>query len=35
MLPILAHSWRSFLKIKGINLVAGLLIGALMLSLGL
>jgi len=34
-LPILAHSWRSFLKIKAINLVIGLLIGALMLSLGI
>lgn len=34
MLPVLAHSWRSFLKIKGVNLVTGLLIGALMLSLG-
>ena len=34
MLPILAYSWRSFMKIKGVNLATGLLIGALMLSLG-
>jgi hypothetical protein len=34
MLPVLAHSWRSFLKIKVINLVTGLLVGALMLILG-
>jgi hypothetical protein len=34
MLPILAHSWRSFTKIKSVNLVMGLLIGSLMLSLG-
>jgi hypothetical protein len=34
MLPVLAHSWRSFMKIKSVNLVIGLLIGALMLSLG-
>jgi hypothetical protein len=34
MLPILAHSWRSFLKIKAVNLITGLLIGALMLGLG-
>jgi hypothetical protein len=34
MLPILAHSWQSFLKIKAVNLVTGLFIGALMLGLG-
>jgi hypothetical protein len=34
MLPILAHSRRDFLRIKGINLMAGLLIGAAILSTG-
>jgi hypothetical protein len=34
MLPILAHSWRDFMKIKGINLLAGLLVGALILGFG-
>jgi hypothetical protein len=33
MLPVLAHSWRSFMKIKSVNLVIGLLIGTFMLSL--
>jgi hypothetical protein len=34
MLPLLAHSRRDFFRIKGINLLAGLLVGAMMLSLG-
>jgi hypothetical protein len=34
MLPILAHSWRDFARIKAVNLVVGLLIGGLMLGLG-
>jgi len=34
MLPLLAHSWRDFLKVKAINLVAGLLAGAALLLAG-
>jgi len=34
MLPMLAHSRRGFLQIKGINLLVGLLIGALCMALG-
>jgi hypothetical protein len=34
MLPILAHSRRDFVVIKGINLLAGLLVGAAILSAG-
>jgi hypothetical protein len=34
MLPILAHSRREFFRIKGINLLAGLLVGVLLLCLG-
>lgn len=34
MLPILAHSRRDFVTIKAINLLAGLLVGAAILSLG-
>jgi hypothetical protein len=34
MLPLLAHSRREFLKVKGINLVAGLIAGSLLLALG-
>jgi len=35
MLPLLAHSWRDFLKVKAINYVAGLLAGtALLLASG-
>ena len=35
MLPLLAHSWRDFLKVKAINLAAGLLVGCIMLMAGL
>jgi len=35
MLPLLAHSRLDFLKVKAINLAAGLLAGALLLALGL
>lgn len=34
MLPLLAHSWRDFLKVKAINVFAGLLAGVLLLALG-
>ena len=34
MLPLLAHSRVDFLKVKAINLVAGLLAGSLLLLLG-
>jgi hypothetical protein len=34
MLPLLAHSWRQFLEIKLINLVAGLIAGGLLLMVG-
>lgn len=34
MLPLLAHSRRDFFIVKGINLIAGLVVGALMLLLG-
>lgn len=34
MLPLLAHSRRDFLMVKAINLVAGLIVGAVMISLG-
>jgi len=34
MLPLLAHSWREFLRIKAINLLVGLSVGALLLLLG-
>ncbi len=34
MLPLLAHSWRDFLKVKAINLLAGLLAGAALLLAG-
>ncbi len=34
MLPLLAHSWRDFLKVKAINLAAGLLVGGAMLLAG-
>jgi len=34
MLPLLAESWRDFVKVKAINLVAGLVVGFLMLALG-
>jgi Putative, 10TM heavy-metal exporter len=34
MLPLLAHSRRDFLKVKLINLVAGVLVGALSMALG-
>ena len=33
-LPLLAHSRKDFLKVKAINLAAGLIVGALMLWLG-
>jgi len=34
MLPLLAHSWREFLRVKAINLLVGLAVGALLLLLG-
>ena len=34
MLPLFAYSWRDFLAVKGINLIVGILVGALFLSLG-
>ncbi len=34
MLPLLAESWRDFLLVKGINLVAGLAVGVLLLLAG-
>ena len=34
MLPLLAHSWREFLKVKAINLAAGLLVAAMMMLAG-
>jgi len=34
MLPLLAHSWRDFLKVKAINLAAGLLAGGILLLAG-
>ena len=35
MLPMLAHSRTDFLKVKGVNLAVGLLIGGVMLALGI
>ena len=34
MLPLLAQSWRDFLKVKLINLVAGLLVSGALLMAG-
>jgi len=34
MLPLLAHSWRDFLKVKAVNLVAGLLVAGVLLVAG-
>ena len=34
MLPLFAYSWRDFLAVKGINLLVGILVGALLLGLG-
>ena len=34
MLPLLAHSWRAFIKVKIINLVVGLIVAALLLLVG-
>jgi len=34
MLPLLAHSWRDFLKVKAINLVAGILVGGILMMVG-
>lgn len=34
MLPLLAHSPRDFLRVKAVNLAAGLMVGAVMLALG-
>lgn len=34
MLPLLAHSWRDFVKVKAINLAAGLLAGGILLLAG-
>ena len=33
MLPLLAESWRDFVKVKAINLAAGLIVGFLLLLL--
>ncbi len=35
MLPLLAHSRKAFFLVKGINLLAGLALGALLLALGI
>jgi hypothetical protein len=35
MLPLLAHSRKAFFLVKGINLLAGLALGALLLTLGM
>ena len=34
MLPLLAFSWRDFLKIKAINVLVGLVVGAVLIALG-
>jgi len=34
MLPLLAHSWRDFIKVKAINLVAGILVGGVLMMAG-
>ena len=34
MLPLLAHSWRDFIKVKAINLVAGMLVGGALMMAG-
>jgi len=34
MLPLLAHSWRDFIKVKAINLAAGLLAGGILILAG-
>lgn len=34
MLPLLAHSWRTFIKVKAINLAAGLIAGGILLLAG-
>ena len=34
MLPLLAHSWRDFIKVKAINLVAGILVGGAIMMAG-
>jgi len=34
MLPLLAHSWRDFIKVKAINLVAGILVGGVLMIAG-
>jgi hypothetical protein len=34
MLPLLAHSWRDFMKVKAINLVAGILVGGALMMAG-
>ena len=34
MLPLLAHSWRDFIKVKAINLVAGILVGGALMMAG-
>jgi hypothetical protein len=34
MLPLLAHSRSDFLKVKGVNVLVGLVVGALLLALG-
>jgi hypothetical protein len=34
-LPLLAHSRRDFLLVKGVNLLFGLALGAVLMALGL
>ncbi len=34
MLPLIAHSWRDFIKVKAINLVAGILVGGALMMAG-
>ncbi|MDX2437436.1 MAG: putative manganese transporter [Acidobacteriota bacterium] len=34
MLPLLAYSWRDFIKVKAINLVAGILVGGALMVAG-
>jgi hypothetical protein len=35
MLPLLAESRVDFLRVKGINLLAGVVVGALLMAMGL
>jgi hypothetical protein len=34
MLPLLAHSRRDFVRVKAVNLVVGLAVGAALLAMG-